>query len=122
MSLLDNVLVLGENVAASSETTFNVLDLGLEGRSLSGNRHGAGYLNVFVLSDVKTASIALNEGDTNEPATLVDTTSIKLDGAKAGDYFTVKLPKKLKRYVTVKVEGTDEGKITAYIGVPVAEH
>lgn len=122
MSILDNVLVLGKDVVASSATVFNVIDTGFDGRNLSGNRHGAGYLNVHVNSDVNSTTVQLYEGDTNVPATAVAGTSIVLTEAKAGDQFSVKLPKKLKRYITVKCSIVDTGKIDVFIGAPLADH
>jgi hypothetical protein len=124
MSLLDSVLIFGKDVVASNATQFNVFDLGHDGRDLSGNRHGAGYLNVHVnsnMSDTAT-TISLYEGDTAAAVNTATGTAITLTNKKAGEQFTVKLPRKLKRFVTVKCSAANTGKIDAFIGAPLADH
>lgn len=124
MSLLDSVLIFGKDVVASNATQFNVLDLGHADRDLSGNRHGAGYLNVHVnsnMSDTAT-TISLYEGDTAAAVNTAAGTAITLTNKKAGEQFTVKLPRKLKRFVTVKCSAANTGKIDAFIGAPLADH
>lgn len=124
MSILDNVTLFGKDVVASSATTFDIIDLGLA-RNIAGNRHGAGYLNVHVNTDMSSTAttIQLYHGDTAAAvSTAVDGTAITLTSAKAGDQFSVKLPKSLKRFITVKASAANTGKIDAFIGVPLADH
>ena len=125
MSLLDKVTEFGHNVVASNATEFDVIDLGLTGRNLSANRHGAGFLNVHVGSDMSdtATTIQLYEGDTAAAVnTAVAGTSITLTSKKAGEHFSVRLPSSLKRFVTVKCSAANTGKVSAFIGVPLANH
>ena len=124
MSLLDKVTVFGKDVVASSATNFDVIDLGLAGRNMSANRHGAGYLNVHVnttMSDTAT-NIQLFHGDSAEAVKTAIGEAITLTSAPAGSQFTIKLPKGLKRFVTVKCSAANTGKVDAFIGAPLAEH
>ena len=125
MSILDNVTIFGKDVLASNATTFDVIDLGLTTRNIAGNRHGAGYLNVHVNTNMNSAAttIQLYEGNAaNAVNSAVAGTAITLTNAVAGDQFTVKLPKTLKRYVSVQVSAVNTGKIDAFIGAPLADH
>lgn len=124
MSLLDNVLVFGKNVLASNETQFNVLDLGKGGRDLAGNRHGAGYLNVHVNSNIVEEAITLTmyDGDTAEDVNNVMGVDVFLSHKNAGDQISVRLPRTLKRFVTVRVGNPSAGRIDAFIGAPLADH
>ena len=124
MSILDNVTIFGKDVVASNASTFDVIDLGAA-RNIAGNRHGAGYLNVHVNTNMNSASstIQLYEGNAaNAVNSAVAGTAITLTNAVAGDQFTVKLPKTLKRYVSVQVTNVNIGKIDAFIGAPLADH
>lgn len=125
MSLLDEVTLFGKDVVASSATEFDVVDLGISGRNLAGNRHGAGFLNVHVNSDMSgtATTVDLYEGDSADAVnTKVAGTAITVTSAKAGAQFSVKLPKSLKRFITVKASAANIGKIDAFIGVPLADH
>lgn len=124
MSLLDNVLIFGKDVVASSATNFNVFDLGHAGRDLASNRHGAGYLNVHVNTDMSgtATTIQLYDGDSAEAVNTAIGEAITLTSKKAGEQFTVKLPRSLKRFVTVKCSAANTGKIDAFIGAPLADH
>lgn len=124
MSLLDKVLVFGEDVVASNATQFDVLDLGANANRLTGNRHGAGFLNVHVNTDMNDTgtTIQLYEGDAAGAVNTAVGQAITLTSKKAGEYFTVKLPKELKRFITVKCSAANKGKIDAFIGIPLAEH
>ena len=124
MSLLDNVLVFGKDVLASNETQFNVLDLGKDGRDLAGNRHGAGYLNVHVNSNIVEDAITLvmYDGDTAENVNNVIGVDVFLSYKNAGEQFSIRLPRTLKRFVTVRVDNRSAGKIDAFIGAPLADH
>lgn len=124
MSLLDNVLVFGKDVLASNETQFNVLDLGKDGRDLAGNRHGAGYLNVHVNSNIVEDAITLvmYDGDTAEDVNNVIGVDVFLSYKNAGEQFSVRLPRTLKRFVTVRVGNPSAGRIDAFIGAPLADH
>ena len=124
MSLLDKVTVFGKDVVASSATNFDVIDLGLAGRNMSANRHGAGYLNVHVnttMSDTAT-NIQLFHGDSAEAVKTAFGEAIVLTSAPAGKQFTIKLPAGLKRFVTVKCSAANTGKVDAFIGAPLADH
>lgn len=125
MSLLDQVTIFGKDVLASSATVFDVLDLGRPNANIAGNRHGAGFLNVHVNTamDGTATTIQLYEGDeAGAVNTAVAGTAITLTSAKAGEQFSVKLPKKLKRFITVKVSAVNTGNVDAFIGVPLADH
>lgn len=58
MSLIDDKLIFSEKqaVTGTSATSTNTLDFGLEENNISGNVHGAGYLNVQCCVD--TAPVA----------------------------------------------------------------
>lgn len=125
MSLLDNVTIFGKDAVASSATSFNVIDLGSGDNNLSANRHGAGFLNVHVNTDMgSTATVlSLYHGDSAAAVTTkVDGTDITLTSAKAGAQYSIKLPAGLKQFVTVKCSAANTGKIDAFIGVPLAQH
>ena len=126
MSLLDEVTIFGKNVAASSATEFNVIDLGFGSRNIAGNRHGAGFLNVHVntAQGATSNTLQLYGGST---ATVADMSAIAdvvvtLTNAAAGAQFSVKLPKSLPQFITVKCSAAGTGKIDAFIGVPLADH
>lgn len=125
MSLLDNVTIFGKDAVASSATSFNTVDLGSASNDLSVNRHGAGYLNVHVNTNMsETATVlSLYHGDTEDAvSTKVDGTDITLTNIKAGAQYSIKLPAGLKRFVTVKCDTVNTGKLDAFIGVPLAQH
>lgn len=124
MSLLDKVLVFGKDVVASNATNFDVIDLGAAGRDLSANRHGAGFLNVHVntaMSGTET-TIQLYEGDEAGAVNAPAGEAITLTSVAAGKQFSVKLPRELKRFVTVKCSAANTGKVDAFIGAPLADH
>ena len=58
MSLIDDKLIFSEKqaVTGTSATSTNVLDFGLEKNNISGNVHGAGYLNVQCCVDAEPYS------------------------------------------------------------------
>lgn len=122
MSLIDIVTEFGAGVAANS--TFAVIDLGLNGRNLSGNRHGAGYLNVHLNGDATTESvITLKDGDAAGSVTGSTGVSVTIPAsAKAGAQFSVRLPKSLKRFVTIAGSADAGATIDAFIGAPLADH
>lgn len=125
MSLLDNVTIFGKDAVASSATSFNIIDLGSASNDLSVNRHGAGYLNVHVNTDMSgtATKLALYHGDAEASVnTAVAGTEITLTSIKAGAQYSIKLPAGLKRFVTVKCDATNTGKLDAFIGVPLAQH
>lgn len=124
MSLLDNAIIFGKDVVASNATNFNVFDLGHAGRDLAGNRHGAGYLNVHVNTTMSgtATTIQLYDGDSAEAVNTAVGEAITLTSKKAGEQFTVKLPRSLKRFVTVKCSAANTGKIDAFIGAPLTDH
>lgn len=124
MSLLDDVTLLGKDVVASSATNCEVIDLGLTGRNLSGNRHGAGYLNVHVNTDMSATAttVQLYHGDTSSAVSTAVGEAITLTSAKAGDQFSVRLPKSLKQFITAKFSAVNTGKVDVFIGVPLADH
>lgn len=124
MSLLDKVTVFGKDVVASSATQFDIVDLGLGGRNMSANRHGAGYLNVHVNTTMSgtATNIQLFHGDSAEAVDTAIGEAIVLTSAPAGTQFTIKLPAGLKRFVTVKCSAANTGKVDAFIGAPLADH
>lgn len=124
MSLLDAVTVFGKDVVASSATAFDIVDLGLGGRNMSANRHGAGFLNVHVNTAMSgtATTIQLYHGDTSDAVNTAVGEAITLTSAPAGKQFSVKLPRELKRFVTVKCSAANTGKVDAFIGVPLADH
>lgn len=124
MSLLDSVLIFGKDAVASNATAFDIIDLGLGGRNLSANRHGAGYLNVHVntVMDSTATTIQLYHGDSAAAVNTAIGEAITLTSVPAGTQFTIKLPAGLKRFVTVKCSAANTGKIDAFIGAPLADH
>lgn len=125
MSLLDNVTIFGKDAVASSATSFNTIDLGSASNDLSVNRHGAGYLNVHVNTnmDAIATKLALYHGDAEASVnTAVAGTEITLTSVEAGAQYSIKLPAGLKRFVTVKCDAVNTGKLDAFIGVPLAQH
>ena len=124
MSLLDKVTVFGKDAVASNATTFDIVDLGVGGRNMSANRHGAGYLNVHVNTTMSSTAttIQLYHGDSAAAVSTAVGEAITLTSATAGTQFTIKLPAGLKRFVTVKCSAANTGKVDAFIGAPLADH
>lgn len=125
MSILDNVLIFGKDAVASNATTFDVIDLGFANRNIAGNRHGAGYLNVHVNTAMSSTATTfqLYEGTSADAVnTAVAGTQITLTSVAAGTQFSIKLPKSLKRFITVKASAANTGKVDAFIGAPLADH
>lgn len=122
MSLIDIVTEFGANVAANG--SFEVIDLGLDGRNLSANRHGAGYLNVHLNGDATTESvITLKHGDTAAAVNTSTGVTITIPStAKAGAQFSVRLPKSLKRFITISGSANAGATVDAFIGAPLADH
>ena len=122
MSLIDAITEFGAAVAANS--TFAVIDLGLDGRDLSANRHGAGYLNVHLNGDASAESvITLKQGDS--ASSVSESTGVTItipSSAKAGAQFSVRLPRSLKRFVTITGSADAGATIDAFIGAPLADH
>lgn len=124
MSLLDKVTIFGKDAVASNATAFDIVDLGLGGRNMSANRHGAGYLNVHVNTTMSSTAttIQLYHGDSAAAVNTAIGEAITLTSATAGTQFTIKLPAGLKRFVTVKCSAANTGKVDAFIGAPLADH
>lgn len=124
MSLLDAVTIFGKDAVASSATAFDIVDLGLGGRNMSANRHGAGYLNVHVNTTMSSTAttIQLYHGDSAAAVNTAIGEAITLTSVPAGAQFTIKLPAGLKRFVTVKCSAANTGKVDAFIGAPLADH
>lgn len=124
MSLLDKVTLLGKDVVASTATTFDIIDLGATDVNLSANRHGAGFLNIHVNTNMDTTAttIQLYHGDTAAAVSTAIGGAITLTSATAGTQISTKLPAGLKRFVTVKCDAVNTGKIDAFIGAPLADH
>lgn len=124
MSLLDKVTIFGKDAVASNATAFDIVDLGVGGRNMSANRHGAGYLNVHVNTTMSSTAttIQLYHGDSAAAVNTAIGEAITLTSVPAGTQFTIKLPAGLKRFVTVKCSAANTGKVDAFIGAPLADH
>lgn len=124
MSLLDAVTIFGKDAVASNATAFDIVDLGLGGRNMSANRHGAGYLNIHVNTTMSSTAttIQLYHGDSAAAVNTAIGEAITLTSVPAGTQFTIKLPAGLKRFVTVKCSAANTGKVDAFIGAPLADH
>lgn len=133
MSLIDSKLEFSSKQdvtgAASGSPVYseNIIDLGLEENHLTGNRYGAGYINIqFVGAPVEPAStnmvISLEHSDDGADFDNVASYSILANTERK---CTQKLPKALKRYLRLKYSADAEiesGNVDAFIGVPLAEH
>jgi hypothetical protein len=133
MSLIDSKLEFCSKqdvtgVDTNGVYSENIIDLGLEENHLSGNRHGAGYLNVnFVEEAVEPASanIFVHLEHSNDGATGWDVAASCSVLANTERCCTIKLPKALRRFIRLKYTSDDEieaGKVDAYIGAPLANH
>ena len=112
MSLIDSKLEFSDKQdltgasASKAIVSTNVLDLGLEENHLSGNIHGAGYLNVqFVGEPVEPASagftITLKHSDT-EAGNFEKVASYEISSANTEHKLVALLPRELKRFVCIE--------------------
>ena len=76
MSLIDDKLIFSEKqaVTGTSATSTNVLDFGLETNKVSGNVHGAGYLNVQCCVDAEPYALKASGKFTFEQNPIADNT------------------------------------------------
>lgn len=96
---------------------------GEEGHKLGANRHGAGFWNVHVNADVDAGTITLQHSDTGgDDFVAVPGMTVSLAGLKAGAKASLRLPAGTKRYMKVVIAGAGEGRVTSYLGDPIAEH
>lgn len=133
MSLIDSKLEFSSRqdvigVDADGVYSDNIIDLGLEENHLSGNRHGAGYLNVnFVDEPVEPGAANIfvhleHSVDGVSGWETISSFSILANTERCG---TIKLPRALRRFLRLKYASDDEiqsGKVDAYIGAPIADH
>lgn len=132
MSLIDKVTrfteITGDTLLPASTNTpsTNVIDAGTTLADLSGNYHGAGYVNVIVKTAL-TGACSVVVQDSADNSTFADVTGceVALSGNAAGERFTVKLPKTTKRYIRTSVKYSTKptaGSYIAYLGNPETDH
>lgn len=134
MSLKDLKLELSEKqaVTGTTGTSTNVIDLGLETNNLSGNVHGAGYLNVQCCVDVAPVAEKASGKFTFEANPVADNT-IGIDdnvytfvasdagddeillGATLADTMKNIVAKSFGPDVTFEITGNDEITVTAVV-------
>ena len=94
-----------------------------EQHKLGANRHGAGFWNVHVNADVDAGSIELQHSATADGVfEAVPGMKVTLAGLKAGAKASLRLPAGTKQFLKVVVAGAGEGRVTSYLGDPIAEH
>lgn len=100
-----------------------VVKLGEGAHKLGANRHGAGFWNVHVNADVDEGTIVLQHSDEADSGfEAVPGMTVTLEGLKAGAKSSLRLPAGTKQYLKVVVTGASEGRVTSYLGDPIAEH
>lgn len=130
--LRDELLTLAEDFVATGKTAAanvtNVIDFGEAVVKPGVNKRAAGYLNIQVTKDFTggaTPAIEVKDSADNQAfAVVAGTPKISLVGAKAGDTFTILLPK-VRRYLTVAYSaGTavTTGSFTAWVGDNATQH
>lgn len=130
--LRDELLTLAENFETPGKTAAanvtNVIDFGEAVVKPGVNKRAAGYLNIQVTKDFtggSTPAIEVKDSADNAAFAVVNgTPKISLVGAKAGDTFTVLLPK-VRRYLTVAYSAgtaTTTGAFTAWVGDNATQH
>lgn len=127
MSMIDAKLVFGEGLALASATAGdNIIDTGVANAKLSGNRHGAGYLNIHISTAVAGTSCSVKLQDcATETGTYADLpgTSVALTGAAKGAQFSVKIPAS-KQFLKLVITSSSitAGKADVFVGPALAEH
>jgi hypothetical protein len=127
MSMIDAKLVFGEGLAlASAAAGENIIDTGVVNAKLSGNRHGAGYLNIHISTAVAGTSCSVKLQDCATAAgsyTDLPGTSVVLTSAAKGAQFSVKIPKS-KRFLKLVITSSSitAGKADVFVGPALAEH
>lgn len=130
MSLIDDKLIFSEKqaVTGTSANSTNTLDFGLEENKVSGNVHGAGYLNVQCCENIapgsNTVTIKLQDSANGSSFSDVAGGSVTLANPVKGTQACLRLPT-LKRYVRLvygAASSLTAGKWDAYIGQPISKH
>lgn len=107
--------------AADAESA--VVKLGEGEHKLGANRHGAGFWNVHVNADVDEGTITLQHSDKADSGfEAVPGMEVTLEGLKAGAKVSLRLPAGIKQYLQVVIADATEGRVTSYLGDPIAEH
>lgn len=132
MSLIDKVTIFTETAgdtllpASSGTASTNAIDTGDTLADLSGNYHGAGYVNVIIKTALTGAcSVVVQDSADNSTFTTVTGCEVALSGNAAGSRFTVKLPKTTRRYIRTAVTYSTKptaGSYIAYLGNPETDH
>ena len=132
MSLIDKATRFTEKTgdtllpASTNTPSTNVVDTGTTLADLSGNYHGAGYVNVIV-STALTGACSVVVQDSADNSTFADVAGceVALSGNAKGYIATVKLPKTTKRYIRTAVKYSTKptaGAYIAYLGNPETDH
>lgn len=107
--------------AADAESA--VVKFGEGEHKLGANRHGAGFWNVHVNADVDAGTITLQHSDKADSGfEAIPGMSVTLTELKAGAKASLRLPAGTKQYLKVVIAGAGEGRVTSYLGDPIAEH
>lgn len=132
MSLIDKATrfteITGDTLlpASSGTASTNVVDTGTTLADLSGNYHGAGYVNVIIKTALTGAcSVVVQDSADNSSFSALIGCEVALSGDAAGSRFTVKLPKSTRRYIRTAVTYSTKptaGSYIAYLGNPETDH
>lgn len=129
--LIDKALEFIDGALQAITADSAVVKLGEGEHKLGANRHGAGFWNVHVNTDVTVvddedvdaATITLQHSDKAASGfEAIPGMSVDLTGLKAGAKASLRLPEGTKQYLKVVIAGADEGRVTSYLGDPIAEH
>lgn len=121
--LIDKALEFIDGALQEITAGSAVVKFGEGEHKLGANRHGAGFWNVHVNADVDAGSIELHHSDKADAGfEAVPGMKVTLAGLKAGAKASLRLPAGTKQFLKVVVAGAGEGRVTSYLGDPIAEH
>lgn len=121
--LIDKALEFIDGALQAITADSAVVKLGEGEHKLGANRHGAGFWNVHVNADVDDGTITLQHSDeADDGFEAVPGMEVSLAEVKAGAKASLRLPDGIKQYLKVVIEDATEGRVTSYLGDPIAEH
>lgn len=123
--LIDRKLQFIDGAVDAITKTSDVVEFYSDGDfKLSANRHGAGYWNVHVNKDITgTGTIKLQDSANGSSYADVAGMAVTLTNLKAGAKASLRIPAGTRKFLKVVVDsGVTEGRVTSYLGDPIAEH
>lgn len=121
--LIDKALEFIDGALQAITADSAVVKFGAGEHKLGANRHGAGFWNVHVNADVDAGTITLQHSDKAASGfEAVPGMQVTLAKLTAGSKASLRLPEGTKQYLKVVIANATKGRVTSYIGDPIAEH